>query len=330
MRTEPVTFYSEGQQLGAILRLPDEPVSEPRPAIAQGPGWLGLKDAKLYERYHEALTAAGYLVLVFDYRGFGDSEGERNLIDPLQQVQDWRNAITYLQTRPDVDAKRIGVFGTGGTGGGNAVYVAGIDDRVRCTVCQVGVADGEDWLHRMRREYEWIAFLQRLEEDRRRRVLEGTSELVNPREEIMVVAPERQATAVKKDVDSRVPTHVQLRSADAILAYKPIDVVARISPRALMLIAVDPDAVTPFDHSVQLFERAGAPKRLVVQRDTSHYRAYDDYHAVVTPMIVEWFDRYMVNSAVTIYEDTALADEVVYLPVSPPSLATAQSTAGRG
>lgn len=318
MRTESVSFYSEGQRIGAILRSPDAPVAGQMPAIVQGPGWMGLKDAKLYERYHEALTAAGYLVLIFDYRGFGDSDGERNLIDPMAQVQDWRNAITYLQTRADVDPSRIGAFGSGGTGGGNAVYVAGIDERVRCTVCQVGVADGEDWLHRMRREHEWVAFLQRLEDDRLRRVLHGAGELVNPREEIMVATPERQASAVKKDVDSRVPTQVQLRSADAILAYKPIDVVARISPRALMLIAVDPDAVTPFDHSVKLFQQAGAPKRLVVQRNTSHYRAYDDYHAVVTPMIVEWFDRYMVNSPVTVLENSVLADEVVYLPAASP------------
>jgi hypothetical protein len=319
MRTEAVNFYSEGKQISAILRLPDADSPEPRPAITQGPGWLGLKDAKLYERYHQALTDAGYLVLIFDYRGCGDSEGPRDLIDPLQQVLDWRNAITYLQTRPDVDPNRIGAFGSGGTGGGNAVYVAGVDDRVLCTVCQVGIADGEDWLHRMRREYEWIAFLERLERDRRRRVAEGSSELVNPREEIMVVTPERKTTAVKKDVDTRVPSLVQLRSADAIIAYKPIDVVARISPRALMLIAVDPDAVTPFDHSLRLFERAGAPKRLVVQRETTHYHAYDDYHAVVTPTIVEWFDRYMKYSPVTSYEDSALDEDVTYLPATPPA-----------
>jgi uncharacterized protein len=315
MRTEPVTFYSEGVKIGAILRLPDVLLSEPAAAIVQGPGWLGLKDAKLYERYHQVLTEAGYLVLVFDYRGFGDSDGNRDLIDPAMQIQDWRNAITYMQTRSDVDPRRIGAFGTGGTGGGNAVSVAGIDERVLCTVCQVGVADGEDWLHRMRREYEWVAFRQRLEEDRRRRVLEGQSELVDPKQEIMIAAPERQATAVKKDVDGRVPTLVQLRSADAIIAYKPIDVVARISPRALMLIAVDPDAVTPFDHSVRLFERAGAPKRLVVQRETSHYRAYDDYHEIVTPMIVEWFNHYMANGPITVYEDTELDTDVVYLAV---------------
>ncbi len=313
MRTEQVSFYSEGAKMGGILRLPNEVRDGQHPAIVQGPGWMGLKDAKLYERYHEALTNAGYYVLAFDYRGFGDSEGDQDMIMPLRQVEDWRNAISYMQSRPDVDPNRIGAFGSGGTGGGNAVYVAGIDTRVKCVVCQVGIADGEDWLHRMRREYEWVDFMKRLDEDRQRRATEGTSELVNPKEDIMIATPERKTTGVKKDVDVRVPTQVQLRSADAIIEYKPIDVVDRISPRALMLIAVDPDAVTPFDHSVKLFEKAGSPKRLVVQRETSHYSAYNDYHTIVTPMIVDWFDTYLTSGPVEVREDSMLTEDVTYL-----------------
>src|ERR1700754_4077711 len=117
MRTTEVTFFSEGERIAALWRTPDDGEG-PLRAIVQGPGWLGLKDAKLYVRYHEALTAAGFAVLVFDYRGFGDSEGEKKL-SPSVQLQDLRNAVTYLTTRDDVDSDRIGVFGSGGTGGGN-------------------------------------------------------------------------------------------------------------------------------------------------------------------------------------------------------------------
>ena len=74
MRTEEVAFYSDGLRIAAWWRTPDASDGQIR-AIVQGPGWLGLTDAKLYVRYHEALTAAGFGVLVFDYRGFGDSEG---------------------------------------------------------------------------------------------------------------------------------------------------------------------------------------------------------------------------------------------------------------
>ncbi len=314
MRTEPVNFFSEGCKLGAFLCMPDGPIEGRRPAIVQGPGWMGLKDGKVYRQYHRAFADAGYLVLVFDYRGWGDSEGDSRVLDLREQIKDWRNAITYLQTRPDVDPNLIGAFGTGGTGGGNAVYVAAVDKRIRCVVSQFPVADGEDWLHRMRREYEWVDFLARVDQDRRRRVTEGTSEMVNLKEELMIATPERKATSVKKDVDSRVPTHVELRSADSILEYKPIDLVHRISPRALMVIGLDPDAVTPYSHPLGLFERAGTPKRLVVQRETTHYRALEEYGPVVAPLMVDWFNKYLSYGAIEVRENLAQINDVIYVP----------------
>ena len=178
MHEESVEFFSEGTRVRGILRTADDAGPGPRPAIVQGPGWLGLKDSKLYVRYHEALTAAGFAVLIFDYRGFGDSDGDRGLLLPSLQLEDLVNAVTYLTTRDDVDPRRIGVFGSGGTGGGNAVLLGAVDDRVRCVVSQVPVADGRDWLRRMRREHEWFEFLDRLEADRRNRVLTGEGELV--------------------------------------------------------------------------------------------------------------------------------------------------------
>ena len=65
----------------------------------------------------------------------------------------------------------------------------------------------------------------------------------------MVPTPERQTTAVKADVDDRIPAEVQLASAEAILDYRPIEVVGTISPRALLIIAVEHDATTPEDHA---------------------------------------------------------------------------------
>ena len=202
----------------------------PLRAIVQGPGWLGLKDAKLYVRYHEALVEAGFGVLVIDYRGFGDSGGPQEL-SPRVQLEDLVNAVTYLTTREDVDADAIGVFGTGGTGGGNAILLAAADPRVRAAVSQVPVADGEDWLHRMRSESDWLEFLASLEEDRRTRVTTGEGRRVHPREEIMVPTAERRTTTVKADVDDKIPTEVSLAAADEILAYRPIDAARGLARR---------------------------------------------------------------------------------------------------
>ncbi len=318
MTLEHVRFYSRGAALAGTLMLPEGAQETRRvPAVVQGPGWLGLRDAQLYAPYHDGLLSAGFAVFVFDYRGFGDSEGDATYLDPMAQVEDWRNAITYLETRPEIDADRIGVFGSGGTGGGNAIFVGGLDERAKAVVSQVPIADGRDWLRRMRREHEWHEFLDRLAADRRRRVLTGQSELVPPRDGIMVPTPERRATTVKGDVDARIPALVQLASAEAILAYRPIDVVERIAPRGLLLIAVEDDATTPTDHAWALYERAGRPKRLIIQRHTSHYAAYARYRTAITPMIVDWFRRHLVGGEVLLYDEPA-GSGVEYLEVAEP------------
>jgi dipeptidyl aminopeptidase/acylaminoacyl peptidase len=290
MQTTQVEFFSGGDRVRGLWRTPDA-AAGPLRAIVQGPGWLGLKDAKLYVRYHEALTDAGFGVLVFDYRGFGDSEGPREL-SPSVQLQDLVSAVTYLTTRDDVDADAIGVFGTGGTGGGNAVLLADADPRIKAVVSQVPVADGADWLHRMRSEYEWLAFLQELEDDRKDRAATGKGRLVHPREEIMVPTAERRATSVKGDVDDRIPTAISLAAADEILSYRPIDAAGRlVTP--LLVVAVEGDATTPTDHAVNLFEAATGPRELIMQRHTTHYAAYDRYWELVTPRIVAWFDTHL-------------------------------------
>jgi pimeloyl-ACP methyl ester carboxylesterase len=313
MTVEELSFHSAGCRLAATLKLPAGASAEhPGAAVVQGPGWLGLRDAQLYEPYHEALLGAGIGVLGFDYRGFGESEGDPTLLDPAAQVEDIRNAVTFLETRPEIDPRRIGAFGSGGTGGGNAVMAAGLDERIRAVVSQVPVADGRDWLHRMRREHEWLEFLDRVTVDRRRRITTGRSELVAPKDGIMVPTPERRTTTVKSDVDTRVPSLVQLASADAILAYRPIDVVDRIAPRAAMFICVERDATTPEDHAIGLYERAGAPKRLVIQTGTTHYAAYATYRDVVTPLIVDWFVQHLVGGEVIVRESEPEAS-VLYL-----------------
>jgi hypothetical protein len=148
--------------------------------------------------------------------------------------------------------------------------------------------------------------------------------MVPPRDGIMVPTPERRTTTIKADVDERIPALVKLASAEAIFAYRPIDYVARVSPRALMLIAVENDATTPEDHAYALYERAGGPKRLVIQTGTTHYAAYAYYRDVVNPLIVEWFERYLVAGEVIVHERPPEA-EIIRLdrPAAVPAPASA-------
>ena len=304
MRREKVTFFSERNKLSGDLYLPDGDGGRPYPAIVQGPGFLGLKDAKHYIMMFEKLCAAGYACLCFDYRGWGESEGaDRGWVMPQWQAEDIRNAITYMQTRSEIDPNRIATYGSGGTGGGNAVYVAALDPRVKCCVCYLGISNGRDWLHCMRREYEWVDYLKRVEEDRKKRVLTGEGEIVSAREEIMVATPERKATTIKKEVEAKIPDAMPLQCAEAILEYSPEDVVQKISPRGALFIAVENDAVTPEEQSFRLYEKAGEPKKLVLYRQTTHYGIYNDYFDDVAANVIDWYNRHLKYHKVEISEN---------------------------
>lgn len=303
MKTEKIIFYSEGNKLNGDIYLPDDDKGKPYPGIVQGPGFLGLRDAKHYALMFEKLCAAGYACLCFDYRGWGDSEGkQRQWVMPMWQVEDIRNAISYMQTRADIDPNRIATYGSGGTGGGNAVYVAAIDERVKCAVCYLGISNGRDWLHCMRREYEWVDYLKRIDEDRKKRALTGAGEIVSAREEIMVATPERKTTTIKKEVADKIPDRMPLQCAEAIIEYSPEDVVHKIAPRGVLFVAVENDAVTPEQQSITLYEKAGEPKKLVIFRQTTHYGIYNDYFNEVAANVVDWYNRHLKYDKIAITE----------------------------
>lgn len=317
MRVERAEFYSEGCKLAGWLKLPDHPEAGPGagpvPVLVDGPGWLGLgHPSPTNEPFHQGFVAAGYAVFTFNYRGFGESEGERGWVKPDQQVVDLLNAITYVETRPEVDARRIGLFGLGGTGGGNAIHAAALDARVRCVGVQTVVADGADWMRRMRREHEWVAFLDRVEANRRRRVLDNHDELVDPREELMVATPERKADAARRPTDVLVGGQFHLASAESLLRYRPVDVVHRIAPRALLLTCIENDVVTPEHHAWTLYERAGAPKKLVRQVGVKHYAAYRENYEPLMAQFLDWYGRYLAGGRTSTWTP-ASHEEIVEL-----------------
>ena len=59
--------------------------------------------------YAEVFCDAGLACVVYDNRGFGASDAApgkpRQEIDPWEQIRDYQHAITYAQTRPEVDAR---------------------------------------------------------------------------------------------------------------------------------------------------------------------------------------------------------------------------------
>lgn len=171
--TREVTFYSDGVGCYGKLFFPKGfSVTGKTPGIVLGQGWAGNHFS--IEKYGARFAERGMVALVIDYRGWGSSDGfiaqaqpsvsrgekepvrddkrfanatsdvviKRTRLIPMKQVEDYRNAISYLQGEPGVDPDRIGIWGSS-FAGGNVIVVAALDSRVKAIVGQVPAISGK-------------------------------------------------------------------------------------------------------------------------------------------------------------------------------------------
>src|SRR5512136_2090419 len=142
-----IEFDAEGTPLRGWLFLP-EACAGRVPGIVMAHGFTAVKEMYL-DRYAEAFAAAGLGVVVFDHRNFGASDGEpRGEIDPWAQVRDYRHAISFARTLPELDPDRLGIWGTSYSGG-HVLVVGALDRRVQAVVAQVPLIDAWESLGRM-------------------------------------------------------------------------------------------------------------------------------------------------------------------------------------
>ena len=86
-------------------------------------------------------AAAGFAVLTFDYRHFGDSAGEpRQIVSIDEQLNDWRAAIAFARGLDGIDPGRIALWGTS-LSGGHVINLAAEDPTIAAVVAQVPAVD---------------------------------------------------------------------------------------------------------------------------------------------------------------------------------------------
>jgi uncharacterized protein len=289
----PVTFHSEGIKLVGDLYLPDGLApGEQRAGIVLCHGYTGVKDLYLPDNAR-ALNQAGYVALTFDYKGWGESGGPRSRLAPYSRVADVQAALTFLGVQPEVDAERLGIYGTS-YGGAIVVWTAAVDSRVKCVVSVVGIGHGGRWMRSVRRPDEWVDLLERSARDRVRRALDGESEVVN-REDILL--PDRQsaelAAAARRNNPAAVG-RIPLEYVDETLGFNPEWVVDRIAPRPVLFVTTDDDRLVPPEESAALYARAGEPKRLVVLKGYGHYEVYTEpAFGEVMAATLAWYGQHL-------------------------------------
>jgi dipeptidyl aminopeptidase/acylaminoacyl peptidase len=293
MSKQAVTFYSQGCKLmGDFYRPDDLGDGETRAGILLCHGYTGVKDLYLPDNA-AALVAEGYVVLAFDYKGWGESEGLKSHLNPHGRVADAQAALTFLALQPEVDADRLGVYGTS-YGGATVVWLAAVDERVKCMVSVVGIGHGKRWMRSVRRPDEWFDLLEQSATDRERRLRTGESTYVD---RSTVLLPDRQslelATAARRDNPTAVST-LPFDYVDETLVFNPEWVVDKIAPRAALFITSDQDRLVPPEESIALYERAGEPKKLVTLKGYGHYEVYSEpAFSEMMRETVAWYQRYV-------------------------------------
>lgn len=136
-------FFPSGKDRCHAWLYPPEGASEatPAPVLVMGHGLGAIKQMRL-AAFAERFQAEGYACLVFDYRHFGESGGEpRELLSISRQREDWRAAVAFARTLPQIDPSSVVAWGTS-FGGGHAIVTAADDPSIAASIAQCPFTDG--------------------------------------------------------------------------------------------------------------------------------------------------------------------------------------------
>jgi dipeptidyl aminopeptidase/acylaminoacyl peptidase len=242
-----VVLEVDGIGIVGQLYLPDNKMPCPAVCVCHGipsgnppdPGDGG------YPALAERICHDGLAVLIFNFRGIGDSSGN---FDVLGWTRDLQAAVDYLWGLADIDKSRLSLVGFS-AGAAVSVYVASRDERVS------GVAacacPAEFSLFTEAKEPESVL-------DRFRRINAFQDESFPPSYEEWL---------------------------DGFRQVTPINHIARIAPRHLLLVQGSGDDLVPVSHARRLYEIAGEPKQLVIIEGAGHRLRQDDR---VVRTVLDW------------------------------------------
>jgi uncharacterized protein len=292
-----VEFPSCGHALRGFLLLP-KGCGRPLPAIVMAPGMSGVKEGSIY-KYADFFARGGFAVLAYDNINFGASGGDiRQEADAMLQRRGYRDAVTFMGMRPEVDKQRVGIWGTS-MSGGHVLEVAAHDRRVKCVVSQIaGVSGFQSYIRRVRPDQRQ-AYFERLDADREQRFLgkpPATIKAVSDDPNELCIMPGPAAFKYFMDQARQAPSwknEVTLRSGDISRGLENGSFIPYIFPTPLMMIVALQDELAPADLTIAAFQKANEPKKLVLIPG-NHFSPYHEEFALTSNEARDWFTRHLI------------------------------------
>jgi uncharacterized protein len=280
-----VTFESAGIEIAAHLYLPTSPANQPLPGIVVGHPGSGVKE-QTAGTYAARLAERGFVAVAFDAAYQGASGGTpRGLEDPAQRIEDIKAAVSFLTTRPEADADRIGVLGICASGGYSLSATAG-DHRIKA-LATVSAADvARQFRYGPDGAQDPAVFQGMLDAAASARTASAHGE--DPGRLTLFPETVEQARAIggehgaegfdyyctPRGEHERAAKFFYWTSVDKLATFDAFTQVPLIGQRPLLMV-VGSRAITSW-MSIDAFQRAVGPKEMVWVEGASHVDLYDE------------------------------------------------------
>jgi dienelactone hydrolase len=270
-------IMSEGTRMAAEIFVAKAAGTRKLPAVLMAHGWGGTIPAMRSDAV--AFARAGYFVVAFDYRGWGESDSRvatvpgggkqdvREVVDPLDMGADWLNAMHWLVGEPQCDTNRIGLWGSSFSGG-LVAWVAARDPRVKAFHSQVGAFDGRELSMGTKEE------------------LAKTYDEATKRARGEIGYPPPRA----KVIGNLQGAPIRAR----FLHYAPVDDIVNAPNCAMQFVLAENEEL--FDnrnHGIKAFERAKGPKNMVIIPKIKHYGIYYEARLEAQKLAIQWYDKHL-------------------------------------
>jgi cephalosporin-C deacetylase-like acetyl esterase len=293
---QDVEFNADGSLIRGWLYRPEG--VERRPIVVMAAGFSCVKEMHL-PKYAEVFAAAGLCVLLFDFRNLGASEGSpRQELNPWQQAEDYRHAITHATTIEFCDPDRVGIWGSSYSGG-HCLMVGATDRRVKCVAVQVPTISGRE--SGMRRvPMNKVSELTRMFAEDRARRMHGESPTMRPLVGDVAenpLYPSGEARDWFLECAPHAPNwrnEVTLRSMEYARAYEPGIYAAHVSPTPLLMVVGLQDHVTCTDLQLDAYNQALEPKKLVLL-EGGHFAPYTAEFERSSSAARDWFVTHLIK-----------------------------------